>query len=69
MVARELAWRKVRFGWRYSVAHLPAEGNVWADALSRLVAPQGSESKTFPPDLAGVPEVQPPTFDDTWLLH
>ena len=67
-VARELDWRKVRLGWRYSVAHLPAEGNVLADALSRLVAPAGADVKAFPAELAGVPEEDPPTFDETWLL-
>ena len=69
LVARELAWRKVRFGWRYSVTHLPAEGNRWADALSRLVAPEGTEAKCFPPELEGVAEVPPPTFDAVWQLQ
>ena len=57
-VARELAWRKARGGWRLATGHLPAEANVRADALSRLRAP---EPKPFPVALKGVPrrELEP----------
>ena len=30
-ISLEISWRKVRFGWRYAVAHLSSEGNVVAD--------------------------------------
>ena len=35
-VAREIAWRKERFGWMYTVGHIPSEYNTVPDALSRL---------------------------------
>jgi len=38
-IARELAWRKARFGWKFSVSHLPSEHNGVADALSRRSGP------------------------------
>ena len=53
-ISRELAWRKVRQGWRYTAGHLPAEANEIADALSRTSAPTGSECKPFPKSLARV---------------
>ena len=37
-IARELAWRKIIYKWRYKLQHLPAEQNDEADALSRLTA-------------------------------
>jgi len=66
-VTREVAWRRVRFGWRYAVAHLPAEHNLEADALSRVAAPAGSEQKVFPASLHGVPECVAPAFADLWV--
>ena len=50
-ITRELAWRKVRRGWRYACGHLPSEHNEIADSLSRLMAPEGNR-KTFPAALA-----------------
>jgi len=50
LITRELAWRKVRFGWHFACAHLPSEHNELADALSRLTAPRGNR-KCFPPAL------------------
>ena len=38
-VARELAWRKVRQGWRFDVAHIPTEDNDTPDALSHQFGP------------------------------
>ena len=35
-VAREIAWRRERFGWKYKVGHIPSEYNTIPDALSRL---------------------------------
>ena len=37
-VAKEIAWRKARRGWRFEVGHLPKEANLLADALSRQAA-------------------------------
>jgi len=47
-ISLEISWRKVRYAWRYQVAHLPSEGNTIADALSRTSAPEGSERNPFP---------------------
>ena len=38
-VAREVAWRQIRSSWAFKVGHLPAEPNIFADALSRRFAP------------------------------
>ena len=67
-VSRELAWRQVRYGWRYAVGHLPAEMNITADSLSRLAAPEGSDRKEFPANLANIPEVLPPTCIQLFVL-
>ena len=63
-ITRELAWRKVRRGWRYACGHLPAERNDLADALSRLTAPKGN-SKPFP---AGLTASAPRQFPDPEVL-
>jgi len=65
-ITRELAWRRVRFGWRYAVSHLPAEENEWADALSRLAAPAGSDHKQMPEPLRGVARAVAPDWADVW---
>ena len=44
-ITRELAWRKVRRGWRFSCGHLPAEHNDMADCLSRLTAPEANSER------------------------
>ena len=46
-ITGEIAWRKVRKGWRFACGHLPAEHNDTADCLSRLSAPEGNR-KAFP---------------------
>ena len=38
-VAKEVAWRQIRQGWRFRVGPLPAEHNLFVDALSRFTAP------------------------------
>ena len=38
LISRELAWRRVRHRWEFELAHLPAELNGDADALSRVHA-------------------------------
>ena len=45
-------------------SHLPAEMNDWADALSRLEAP---EPRVIPPALAALPRTPPPDLDKIWL--
>ena len=67
VVTRELAWRRVRFAWRYAAGHLPAEHNLLADALSRLDAPAGSEHKVFPAELLDVTRRPAPAFDELWV--
>jgi hypothetical protein len=65
-ITRELAWRKVRRGWRYACGHLPAEHNGLADALSRLTAPSGN-SKQFPASLTASAPRQFPDPEDLWV--
>ena len=64
-VARELAWRKAREGWRYVVGHLPTEVNSVADALSRLAEPTPAP---LPPGLSRVPRIQAPAVRDLWRI-
>jgi len=65
-VTRELAWRRVRFAWRYAAGHLPSEHNVLADALSRLHCPAGSERKEFPPQLLSLKRRAAPELREIW---
>ena len=64
-IARELAWRKARFGWIYTTGHLPAEANELADALSRLTGP---EAKFFPQELQGVSRRKAPPLRALWQV-
>ena len=52
-LAREVAWRQIRGQWQFRVGHLPAEHNLFADALSRRYAPQ---PVAFPDALASARE-------------
>jgi hypothetical protein len=52
-VSREVAWRKIRGNWQFMVGHLPAEFNLFADALSRSYAP---ETYTLPAELRAATE-------------
>ena len=38
-VARELSWRKAKYGWAFEVGHLPTEQHKLADSLSRMCGP------------------------------
>ena len=67
-ISREIAWRKVRYAWRFGVSHLPSEANTLADALSRVAAPAGSEKKQFPPELADVTRRGAPDPDSWWQV-
>ena len=66
-LARELSWRKAKRRWQFEVAHLPAEFNLVADALSRTADPKGASwpaialgSATFvaPPKLQACQQVE-----------
>ena len=63
-LARELAWRRARFQWQFSVGHLPSESNVVADALSRLSAPSPA---SLPKCLRTSREIAPPDVSAMWV--
>ena len=68
-LTRELAWRKVRLGWRFSTGHLPAELNGTADALSRTSAPDDAEKKSFPSvALRGAHRIPAPVLAELWTV-
>ena len=46
-VAREIAWRQIRGNWAFKVGHLPAEQNLFSDALSRRFAPAPEKLPKF----------------------
>ena len=63
-IAREVAWRKARFNWRFDVAHLPSEYNSAPDALSRQFGPS---PKPWPArELGAAVEVVPPSVAALW---
>ncbi|CAK0872915.1 unnamed protein product, partial [Prorocentrum cordatum] len=57
VVAREIAWRAVRWPLHFECAHLPKEFNLVADALGRLAAVPPA---AFPAQLRGVPRSSVP---------
>jgi hypothetical protein len=65
-IARELAWRKAKFGWQLAVGHLPAEQNTIADSLSRLSAP---DAAVLPEELEGARRREAPSPADFWKLR
>ena len=68
-VAREIAWRKARFRWSFSVGHLPKESNRLADALSRQAA-GCPEAVLFPGQaLSGAVQVVAPKVRDLWYIR
>jgi len=66
-ITKELAWRKVRRGWRYAAGHLPREMNTLADSLSRVTAPEGSERRSFPKELESAAKRETPDWDSLWV--
>ena len=66
-IAREVAWRRAREGWRYVVGHLPTEHNVLADALSRLDAPAGDRMQV-PTELRRAAQRAVPDPQELWTL-
>ena len=65
-LARELFILKARFDCTFSVAHLPSEDNVTADALSRLAQPSGYSSILS--KLRGAAEVPIPDLSSVWTM-
>ena len=66
-ISREIAWRKVRHRWRFSVAHVPSEQNTLADALSRTSSPDSAEHRSFPhAELKGARRMSLPSCDQWW---
>ena len=64
-LARELSWRQAKYGWQFTVAHLPSEENTVADSLSRIADTEnfyGWPSKA----LAAATCVSPPKLRDVW---
>ena len=64
-ITKEMAWRKVRFGWRFAADNLPSENNLLADALSRLSAP-GAERKEMPDELRHASARTLPDLASVW---
>ena len=65
-VCREFALRQARWGLHIAVGHLPSALNTWADALSRLHAP---EPARVPAELLPLPCVPTPPLHDLFLIH
>ena len=65
-IARELAWRKARRRWQYSVGHLATAANRLPDALSRLHDPMPA---TFPRALKSARRVPCPAVQGLWQLR
>ena len=66
-ISRELAWRKARRRWAYSVGHTNTENNLVPDALSRLHDPVPA---TFPSNaLSGAQQVPCPSVPGLWRLR
>ena len=61
LISREMAWRRVRHGWRYRCAHLPSELNKTADELSRL-----SRGQQLPDEVRGTEFVRTPRVAALW---
>ena len=66
-ISREIAWRRCRHGWHYSVGHLAAEDNSLADALSRTSAPEGSDRKVNHEAFAQLRREDPQLPRAAWL--
>ena len=64
-ICRELALVQARLGLTIAVGHLATELNTWADALSRLTAPEPSE---VPAGLRKVPRLQWPSVDQLFRV-
>ena len=65
-ISREIAWRRLRRNWWYSVGHVPSEDNAIADALSRTAAPDGAERKDRPAGVQDLQRVIPTITRTSW---
>ena len=63
-IAREIAWRRIVYKWRYKISHLPAERNDEADALSRLNA---VPRRAFLKEVLSNATFAPAPLQDEWL--
>ena len=66
-VAREIAWRQARRGWKFETAHLPSEHNSIADALSRITDPKGKQWPRLA--LSAAEADTAPRLSELWLAH
>ena len=66
-VAREIAWRQARRGWKFETAHLPSEHNSIADALSRITDPKGKQWPSLA--LSAAEADTAPRLSELWLAH
>ena len=66
-VAREIAWRQAKRGWKFETAHLPSEHNSVADALSRITDPKGKEWPRLA--LSAAEADTPPRLSELWMAH
>ena len=60
-IAREISWRRARYGWNYVVGHIPSEINLLADCISRLTDPNANY--IVPSDLADATSLESPLWD------
>ena len=64
-ISREIAWRRVRLGWRYRCGHLPSELNATADDLSRMSQP-GGKADGLPDTVRAAQRVEVPRVAALW---
>ena len=62
-IAREISWRRVRYGWKYGLGHVPGSRNRIADALSRQSSPTPS---TFPAECVAALRRPEPEWSEIW---
>ena len=66
LILRELSLEEAELGLGIrSLTHIPGMSNTWADALSRLTAP---EAKALPGPLKGIPRSAAPPRTKSWWL-
>ena len=65
-VCREVALRQARSGLHIAAGHLPSALNTWADALSRLSAP---DAASMPRELQHLPRRTLPALSDLFRIE
>ena len=63
IIARDISWRRLRYGWKYLCGHLPGEHNVEADILSRIMAPEPAK---IPNSCTNECRTSAPRLADLW---